>query len=330
MAAPRRRALLVGVAAAALAGRGAPAQEPWPSRPLRVVVPFAPGGIVDVLARLLADRMSRGLGQPLVVETRPGAGGNIGTALVARARGDAHLLLLGSSGPLAVSPITERNLGYDPLADLTPIVLLAATPLVLVVPAASPHRDVSGLVAAVRGGPETMFPTPGLGSPQLLASEAFRQRAGFAASPVHFTGSAPIVTAMLGGQMPWCFENLVLVLQHVREGRLRALAVTSRERAALLPDTPTMAEAGMPGFEAGGWYGLLAPAGVPTEAVSRLHAEAVAALREPEMAKRIAEMGSPDVAGTPEAFRALIADETEKWRKVLLAAGAGEGAAAPR
>ncbi len=326
MALGRRGLLLAGVAAGAGLGAagGASAQEAWPARPIRVVVPFAPGGIVDVLARLLADRMGRGLGQPLVVETRPGAGGNIGTALVARARGDAHTLLVGSSGPLSVSPITERALGYDPLNDLTPVVLLAATPLVLVVPAASPYRDVAGLVAAMRGGPEAVFPTPGIGSPQLLASEAFRQRAGFHAAPAHFSGSAPVVTAMLAGQMQWCFENLVLVLPHLREGRLRALAVTSRERAALLPDTPTMAEAGMPGFEAGGWYGLLAPAGVPAEAVSRLHAEAVAALREPEMARRIAEMGSPDVAGTPEAFRALIAAETEKWRKVL--AGAGEGA----
>ncbi len=326
MALGRRGLLLAGVAAGAGLGAagGASAQEAWPARPIRVVVPFAPGGIVDVLARLLADRMGRGLGQPLVVETRPGAGGNIGTALVARARGDAHTLLVGSSGPLSVSPITERALGYDPLNDLTPVVLLAATPLVLVVPAASPYRDVAGLVAAMRGGPEAVFPTPGIGSPQLLASEAFRQRAGFHAAPAHFSGSAPVVTAMLAGQMQWCFENLVLVLPHLREGRLRALAVTSRERAALLPDTPTMAEAGMPGFEAGGWYGLLAPAGVPAEAVSRLHAEAVAALREPEMARRIAEMGSPDVAGTPEAFRALIAAETEKWRKVL--AGAGDGA----
>lgn len=323
MTAVRRRGLLAAGGAALFAARGAGAQEAWPSRPIRVVVPFAPGGIVDVLARLLSERMTRGLGQPLVVETRPGAGGNIGTALVARARGDAHTLLVGSMGPLAVSPITERNLGYEPLADLTPIVLLAATPLVLVVPAASPHRDVMGLAQAMRGGPEAMFPTPGLGSPQLLASEAFRQRAGFAAAPVHFSGSAPVVTAMLGGQMPWCFENLVLVLPHLREGRLRALAVTSRARAALLPDVPTMDEAGVAGFEAGGWYGLLAPAGVPSEVVARLHAEAVSALRDPAMAKRIGEMGSPEVAGTPEAFRALIAAETEKWRKVLVADGEG-------
>ena len=331
MPALRRRALLAaasGGAAAAVGARAAAAQEAWPARPVRIIVPFAPGGIVDVLARLLADRMARGLGQPLVVETRPGAGGNIGTALAARARGDAYTLLVGSMGPLAVSPITERNLGYDPLTDLTPIVLLAMTPLVLAVPAASPHRNVAELVAAMRAGPEAMFPTPGLGSPQLLASEAFRQRAGFAGAPVHFSGAAPVVTAMLAGQMPWCFENLVLVLPHIREGRLRALAVTSRERAALLPDTPTVAEAGMPGFEAGGWYGLLAPAGVPPEVVSRVHTEAIAALREPEMAKRIAEMGSPDVSGTPDAFRALIAAETAKWRKVLLAAG--ENGAPPR
>jgi tripartite-type tricarboxylate transporter receptor subunit TctC len=291
---------------------------------VRIVVPFLPGGIVDTLARLIGTRLQASMGQPFVAENRPGAGGNVGTALVARAKGDPYTLLLGSSGPLAVSPILEQNLGYDPLTDLAPIILIAATPLVLTVPAASPYRDLKGMMCALRKArQEILYPTPGIGSPQLLAGEAFRQRAGFAASPVHYTGSAPVITALIAGEMPYTFENLLLVLPHIRAGTLRAIAVTSRERAALLPEVPTMEEAGLEGFEARGWYGLLAPAGVPEAITHRLNAETAAALRSPDIAQRVAEMGSPSIASSPEDFRALIASETRKWRAVLEAGNSG-------
>ena len=315
-----RRAALTGAAAllASVARVGAQESNPYPTRPVRIVVPFLPGGIVDTLARLLATKLQGSMGQPFVVESRPGAGGNVGTALVARAKEDPYTLLLGSSGPLAVSPTIERNLGYDPLIDLTPIALVAATPLVLAVPAASPHRDLHGMMRALRQArQEVLYPTPGLGSPQLLAGEAFRQRAGFSASPVHYTGSAPVVTALVAGEMPYTFENLLLVLPHIRAGTLRAIAVTSRGRAALLPEVPTMEEGGLDGFEARGWYGLLAPAGIPDAIVRRLNAETTAALRAPEVARRIAEMGSPSIGSSPEEFRQLIASETRKWRTVL-------------
>jgi tripartite-type tricarboxylate transporter receptor subunit TctC len=303
-----------------LAAGGARAQPVWPARPVRIIVPFLPGGIIDALARLLADPLQRSLGQPFVVENRGGAGGNVGTALVARARGDAHTLLLGSSGPLAVSPTVESNLGFDPVADFSPVTVLARTPLVLVVPANSPWRDLRAMMEALRGArQEVMYPTPGLGSPQLLAGEALRQRLGFPAQAVHYNGSAPVVMAIVAGEMPYTFENLVLVAQQVRSGALRALAVTSAERAPMLPDVPTMSEAGLPGFEAGGWYGLLAPAEMPDGMVSRLHAATVAALDEPEVKRRIAEMGSPNISSTPDEFRAMIAAETAKWRGVLLA-----------
>lgn len=304
---------------AALAAPGIARAQAWvPQRPVRMVVPFAPAGIVDQLARILAEPMGQRLGQPMVVENRAGAGGNVGTALVARARGDSHLLLVGSSGPLAVSPITEANLGYDPLRDLTPVTLLNATPLVLVVRAASPHRDLAGLVAALKAeGREVLYPTPGVGSPQLLAQEAFRQAAGFPAAPVHYPGSAPAITALIAGEFAFTIENLVLVAPQIAGGTLRALAVTSTARAPLLPEVPTMAEQGFAGFSAGGWYGLLTPAGVPEEAVMAYHRAAVAALAEPAVAARIGAMGGPPIGGTPGEFRTHIQAETERWRAVL-------------
>jgi tripartite-type tricarboxylate transporter receptor subunit TctC len=320
---PKRRTLITATAAgAALASTGLGfAQEVYPSKRVRILVGFQPGGIVDTLARLLAERLTKSMGQPFVVENRPGAGANLATGLAARAKGDAYTLLLGSSGPLAVSPITEANLGYDPLTDLIPISMMAITPLVLVVPSTSPFRSVQDLVQTMKkSSQDVLYPTPGVGSPQLLAQEAFRQRAGFPASPVHFNGSPAAVMSILSGEMQYTIENPLIVLPHINGGKLRALAVTSRQRAPLLPDVPTMIESGFEDFEAGGWYGLLAPAGIPADVVSKLHAETVQALREPEMARRIAAMASPNLSSTPEEFRNYIAAETRKWRSVLAAA----------
>ncbi len=307
------------VLGAMLAAPGVARAQSWaPQRPVRMVVPFAPAGIVDQLARLLAEPMSQRLGQPVVVENRPGAGGNVGTAMVARARGDAHLLLVGSSGPLAVSPITESQLGYDPVTDLVPVTLLNATPLVLVVRAQSPHRDVASLVAALKAeGREVLYPTPGVGSPQLLAQEAFRQAAGFPAAPVHYPGSAPAITALIAGEFPFTIENLVLVAPQIAGGTLRALAVTSAARAPLLPAVPTMEEQGFADFVAGGWYGLLTPAGVPEDAIGAYHRAATAALADATTARRIGDMGGPPIGSTPLEFRAHIRTETERWRGVL-------------
>ncbi len=319
----RRRLLGAAGASAALIASGAGIAQPqaYPNKRVRMLVGFAPGGIVDTLGRLLADRLTRTMGQPFVVENRPGAGGNLATGLVARAKGDPYTIMLGSSGPLAVSPTTEADLGFDPLVDLIPITIVAKTPLVVVVPASSPHKDLQSLIQAMKKAPkEVLYPTPGVGSPQLLAQEAFRQRVGFAASPVHYTGSAQTVMAVLANEFPFTIENPLLTLGHIRAGKLRALAVTSKVRAPLLPDVPTMSESGLEGFEAGGWYGLVAPAGIPAEIVNHLHAETVNALKEPEMARRIAEMASPNITSTPQEFRDFIAAETQKWRSVLLAA----------
>ena len=319
----RRRLLAAAGAGAALAGSGAgfAQSQAYPNKRVRILVGFAPGGIVDTLGRLLADRLTKTMGQPFVVENRPGAGGNLATGLVARAKGDPYTIMLGSSGPLAVSPTTETDLGYDPLVDLIPITIMAKTPLVVVVPANSPHKDLQSLMQAMKKSTqEVLYPTPGVGSPQLLAQEAFRQKVGFPAAPVHYSGSAQAVMAVLANEFQFTIENPLLTLGHIKAGKLRALAVTSKQRAPLLPDVPTMSEAGLDGFEAGGWYGLVAPAGIPQEIVNQLHAETVAALKEPEMARRIAEMASPNITSTPQEFREFIAAETQKWRSVLLAA----------
>lgn len=319
----RRRLLAAAGATATLVvtRAGFAQSQAYPNKRVRILVGFAPGGIVDTLARLLADRLTKTMGQPFVVENRPGAGGNLATGLIARAKGDPYTIMLGSSGPLAVSPTTESDLGYDPLVDLIPITIVAKTPLVLVVPAVSPHKDLQSLIQAMKKEPkEVLYPTPGVGSPQLLAQEAFRQRVGFAASPVHYTGSAQAVMAVLTNEFPFTIENPLLTLGHIRAGKLRALAVTSKQRAPLLPDVPTMSESGLDGFEAGGWYGLIAPAGIPQDVVNQLHAETVAALKEPEMARRIAEMASPNITSTPQEFKDFIAAETQKWRSVLMAA----------
>jgi len=320
----RRRGLMALALAAPAVARAQGNAPLWsPNRPIRMIVPFAPAGILDQLARLLAEPMGRRLGQPIIVENRPGAGGNVGTAMAARARGDAHVVLVGSTGPLAVSPITEPNLGYDPLTDLIPITLLNATPLVLVVRQSSAARDVPSLVAALKhDGREVLYPTPGVGSPQLLAQEAFRQVAGFPAAPVHYQGSAPAVLAVIAGEFPFTIENLVLVAPHVQAGTLRALGVTSLSRAAMLPDVPTFAEQGFPGFSAGGWYGLLTPAGVPEEVVRVYNVAATGALGESIVARRIAEMGGPPIGNAPLEFRAHIQSETERWRSVLARAAA--------
>ena len=319
-----RRTLLAAAAATAalsVSRAGFAQSQAYPNKRVRILVGFAPGGIVDTLGRLLADRLTRPMGQPFVVENRPGAGANLATGLVARAKGDPYTLLLASSGPMAVSPTTEADLGYDPLVDLIPITIMAKTPLVVVVPANSPYKDLQGLIQGMKKmSQEVLYPTPGVGSPQLLAQEAFRQKVGFPAAPVHYNGSAPAVMAVLANEFPFTIENPLLTLGHIKAGKLRALAVTSLQRAPLLPEVPTMSESGLDGFEAGGWYGLAAPAGIPAEIVNQLHAETVTALKEPEFARRIAEMASPNITSTPDEFRAFIASETQKWKSVLLAA----------
>jgi len=305
--------------AASLALPFARAQSGYPSRPVRIIVPYPPGGIVDILARLLGEKLQRSLGQPFVVEARAGVGGNVGTAYVARnARGDPHTLLMGASGPLAPNVTLFKDLGYDPLKDLIPVTLVAATPLVLTLSTSAKVNSYPELIEFLkRDKDKVMVGSAGPGTPQHLTMELFRQLIGAGPTIVHYKGAPPMVNAMLSGEVTFNFDNLALVLPHVRSGKLRALAVTSPKRSSELPDVPTMQELGLPGFEARGWYGLLAPADVPDAIIRKLNVESVAALRQPDMVARLAGFGSESVAGTPEEFRAFIAAEIVKWRDVI-------------
>jgi tripartite-type tricarboxylate transporter receptor subunit TctC len=319
------RRILLSAAAALAAPALARAQDAaeWPARPLRLVVPYLPGGILDAIARLIAEPLQRRLGttQPLVVENRAGAGGNVGTASVARARGDAHTVLVGNSGPLSINPALARALPFDPQRDFQPVVLVATTPLVLTVPAASPHRTVADFIAWAKAqghgnGRAVPYGTPGVGTPQHMATELLRLRAGFDVVQVPYQGSAPVITAMLAGDIAFAIENQALVLGQVRAGALRALAVTTPQRSAELPQVPTMQEAGLEGYAVRGWYGLLLPAGVPAAIVQKLNAAAREALREPAVAERLASFGSPYVGGSAEDFATLIAEDITRWRDV--------------
>jgi tripartite-type tricarboxylate transporter receptor subunit TctC len=294
----------------------------YPERPVRIIVPYLAGGILDALARLLAEKLQRLHGQPFIVENRGGAGGNLGTALVARAKGDPYTLLMGSSGPLSINPALGQKLPYDPLVDFTPIGLLAATPLVLTVPAtAAAPTDVPGFIAWARSRPQpVIYGTPGIGTPQHLACEMLRLRAGFPATQVTYNGSAPVITALLAGDIGFAIENQALVLPQVEAGTLRALAVTSPTRSAQLPAVPTLAEAGLPGYETRGWYGLLGPAAIAPGIVALLNHGVRDAARQPDVRARLASFGSPEVAGSPEEFAALIAADIERWRAVAKAA----------
>ena len=314
-----RRHLIV--ASLAMPAVGASAQSDWPARPIRIISPYAPGGVVDILARLVGEKLQRSLGQPIVVEARAGAGGNIGTAFVARAKGDPYTLLMGASGPLAINIALGQNTGYDPLTDFLPISLVAATPMLLVVPASSRANKLADLIAQIRATQGSfIYGSGGPGTPQHLAGEMFRQAVNFTATHVPYNGSAPAVTALLASEIPFIFDNLALVLPHLRAGGLRALAVAGPQRVPQLPDVPTMIEEGFSGFQARGWYGLLAPSGVSSAIVERLSEETQRALRLPDVAQRLeSAFGSPFVGTSPEGFAQFIAADITRWRAVVRA-----------
>jgi len=325
MTATRRQFLQAsGAIAASFAAAGTWAQDPYPTRAVKLISPYAPGGIVDLLGRALGDKLQRSMGQPFIVDAKPGAGGNLGTAFVAKnSRGDPYTLLLGASGPLAPNVTLYKNLGYDPLKDLIPVTMLAATPLVLCVASSSNIKTYTDLVTLLKTkGKETNYATAGAGTPQHLGVELLKQQLGGVESlNIPYKGAAPAVTALMANEVTFSIDHLVLVLPHIKSGRLRPLAVTSPKRAADLPDVATLQEHGLKDFEVRGWYGLLAPADVPDAIIRKLNTESVAAMRHPDSIATLASVGSEFVSGTPEEFRNLIAAEITKWRGVITKGG---------
>jgi tripartite-type tricarboxylate transporter receptor subunit TctC len=313
-----RRSLL---AIPALLPGAALAQAPWPSRPLRIMVPFPPGGLADLLARPLAARLQTALGQPVVVENRPGAGGNIGADLVAKSAPDGYSWLLGSMGPLAANQFLFATMPFDARTAFAPTALLINTPKVIVVARARPWQDLGQMLAAARAQPDSVRAgSAGNGSSLHIALELLKQQSGAQILHVPYRGAAPAVTDLVSGQIDLLVDNLPNILPQIREGTVRALAVATPQRLAQLPDVPTTGEAGLPGFIFGTWFGLAAPTRTPPEILARMAAAVDAALREPEIGGRLAEQGAVVGGGTPEAFAAFIAAQTTALEGVIRAA----------
>ena len=317
-----RRTLLAGIAAFA-ASRPAIAQGQWnPDRPIRLVVPFAPGGSTDVTARLVAEAIAPRLGQPVIIENRPGAGGNIGSEAVARAAPDGHTLVMGTSSTHATNPALYRNLPYQPLRDFAPVGQVAFIPNLLVVNLEVPARDLPSLIALAKARPGTLnFGNAGSGTSQHLSAAMIASRAGIEVTHVAYRGGAPAVTDLLGGKIQAMAAPLVEVIAHVQANRLRAIGVTTARRSSLLPEVPTIAET-IPGFEVALWNGILAPAGTPAAAVQRISAAIAEAMRTDDMRAKLAQQGSEPVGSTPEQFAAFIAAEIPKWAELVRISGA--------
>lgn len=311
-----RRTVALG-AALSLAPFGARAQS---GEPLRLVVPFTPGGSTDILARAIGARLGPAIGQTVVVDNKPGAGGSIGAAEVARAKPDGNTLLMGHIGTLAVNPALYPKLPYDPIKSFVPIAWVARVPNILVVPAASPYRKLGDLVVAARAQPGKLsYSSGGNGSAAHIAFEYLKLQAKFPMVHIPYRGTAPSVTDLLGGQVNATFTGGPAVLPHIRSGQLRALAVSSPQRLANLPDVPTVAESGFPGFDADQWYGIVAPAGTPDAVVAKLNTEINKALQNPAVAKQLDGEGAIPTPGAPKAFADLIAREIPRWARVVQA-----------
>jgi tripartite-type tricarboxylate transporter receptor subunit TctC len=314
----RRTALaLAMVAASALAlGTAAQAQE-FPDRPVTLVVPFAAGGSTDVVARIIGQKMSEDLGQQIVVENVAGAGGNLGADRVARAEADGYTILMGTVATHALNPLILKTKPYDPEKDFAPVSLLVLVPNVLVVNPELPAKNVAELVALLKAAPEQYsYASSGNGTPLHLSGELFKKMAGVNIQHVPYKGAGPALNDVIGNQVPIMFDNLPSSSSHIKSGTLRALAVTTKERAPSFPDVPTIAET-IPGYETYTWNALFAPAGTPKEAVDRLNAAAKKALADPAVAEKMKDFSATIVASTPEELATHVTAELAKWGPVV-------------
>lgn len=316
-----RRRTLLGATAMLPAVRAA-AQAPWPAQPIRFVVPFPPGGLADLLARALAARLPQLLGQPVIVENRPGAGGNIGAEAAARATPDGYTLMMAVSGILAANRALYRSLPYDSLRDFAPISQVAILPNLIVVNPDLPVRDIAGLIAYAKQNPGKLFyGSAGSGTSLHLAAALFAAQAGIEMVHVPYRGGAPAAVDLMAGKIQMIASPMVEVIGAVQAGQLRPLAVTTAKRSPLLPEVPTVGET-LPGFEIPLWNGIVAPAGTPPAAIARLSAELRAALRSDELKRRLAEQGSEPLPSTPEEFASYIRAEIPRWAEIVRVSGA--------
>ncbi len=297
--------------------------QSYPSRPVRLICPYPPGGATDIIARAIAIELSKELGQPVVVDNRPGAGGRVGAEMVAHATPDGYTILL-SGISAALGPLLYSKMNYDAVKDFTPIAALASFSNVLVVNPGVKAESVKELITLAKAAPGKLnFASSGNGATTHLSGELFKYLAGVDMQHVPYKGSAPAITDLIGGQVQMMFDNIPSALPHVRAGKLRALAVTGARREAELPDVPTMAEAGVPGYESGGWFGLAVPAGTPREIVSKLNEAADKGTRSPEFVKRMTGLGYGVLGGKPELMSERISANAKYWSPVIKALRAG-------
>ena len=309
--------------AAVLAFGGAAFAQAWPSKPVRIIVPYPPGGTSDILARAVGQKMQEQYGQPVVVENKPGATGNIGADLVAKSPADGYTVLLADIGSLAIAPSVVKSLPFDPVKDFAPVVMVAYSPHLLVVHPSVPARDAKELIALARAKPDSMnFAVSGIGGANHLAGIEFAQRAGIKWTYIPYKGGAQALTDMVGGQAQVMFNGMLATYPFVRDQKLKALAISSAKRFPAVPDIPTVAEsAGMPGFETGSWQGIVAPAGTPPDIVRKMHATVTAILATPEMKERLDKAGAEVRPMSPEQFGAFIRSEKDRWGKVAKESG---------
>jgi tripartite-type tricarboxylate transporter receptor subunit TctC len=318
----RRRTTLAGLAVigACLAGAPVLAQGAYPERPIRVIVPFAAGSASDIVGRIVLEKMADDLGHRFVVENQAGASGNLGTAQVARAEPDGYTILVSASGPLAVNQALFRNIGYDPLTDFEPISLIATLPNVIVVNANQPIRSVSDLIEAVKKAPgQLIYGSIGNGSSQHLAAAYFEQVTGTKMMHVPYRVTGQLVSDLVGGQLHVSFQLIPNVLGQIQGGQLRALAITASKRSEVLPQVPTVAEVGMTGYEAYGWFAMLAPKNTPQPMIARLHAAYMKAMADPATRRRIVGVGAEPATSTPAELRAFMSAEAKKWGDIIRA-----------
>jgi len=317
----RRVIAVLMFALCALVQVQAQAQSPYPSKPVKLIVAFPPGGSTDVTARLLASKLQDKWGQPVVVENRPGAGANIGTAFVAHAAPDGQTLLLATTA-LAISPSTSVNAGYDALKDFAPVMMVSTIPNVLVVHPSVPAATIGEFIAYAKAHPGKLnFAAPGASSGQRMTFELIKQLTGTDVVMVPYAGGTPALQAVLGGQVEAMIVNVVEASTYVRAGKLRALATTTARRAALLPEVPTLAETVAPRLDTSVWQGLLVPAATPASIIQQLNRDVGAVLALPDVAERLGGLGMDVVPGPPEAFGRFVKDEIDTWRRVANAAG---------
>lgn len=307
----------------ALASQVATADTAFPSKPVRLVVPFAPGGSTDVMARLIAEEMRKDLGQPVIVENRPGAAGNVGGDHVAKSAPDGHTVLVAAAGPMVINPSLYAAMPFSPTRDLRPITLLVSEANVMAVHPSIPARTVQEFIAYAKANPaKVSFGSAGNGTPGHLGGEWFNQIAGTTMVHVPYRGTGPAINDLLGGQIDVMIDNMLPLWPHVQAGRLRALAVSTATRSPAAPDLPTMEEAGVKGFEVNAWKGLMVPAATPPAVVTRLHDAASRALAAPALRKRLQEMGAEPVGNSPEEFAQVIRKETVTWAALVKSTGA--------